>query len=114
MIDEELHIPLPVGKPAKAKPVQDERDVLKVLAENYRVNPGLHMTLSDIKQFLDVSDESLMKYLTALEKKGMVSQFKNRSGEVELVKATLVGIKEANPAEYYQHIPSWVLPKDVF
>jgi len=114
VIDEELHLPLPVGKLPRPKPARNEGDVLKVLAENYRVNPGLHMTLADIKQFLEVSNETLLGYLAALEEKGVVSQLKNRKGEVELVKATLTGISEANPAEYYKHIPSWVLPKDIF
>ena len=114
VIDEELRLPLPVGKLPQPRPARNEGDVLRVLAENYRVNPGLHMTLADIKQFLEVSNETLLKYLTALEEKGVVSQLKNRKGEVELVKATLTGIKEANPADYYKHIPSWVLPKDIF
>jgi hypothetical protein len=114
VIDEELHLPLPVGKLPRPRPARNEGDVLKVLAENYRVNPGLHMTLADIRQFLEVSNETLLKYLAALEEKGVVSQLKNRKGEVELVKATLTGIKEANPADYYKHIPSWVLPKDIF
>ncbi len=114
MIDDELKMPLPIGKLPPPQKVREEMDVLKVLAENYRVNPGLHMTLSDIKQFLDAPDEALLKYLASLEEKEMVSQLKNKKGEVELVKATLTGIKEANPPDYYRHIPSWVLPKDVF
>jgi hypothetical protein len=114
MIDEELNVPMPVGKPPAPKAVKDEMDVLKVLAENYRVNPGLHMTIGDIKQFLDVSNEELLNYLGILEEKGFASQWTNRKGQVELAKATLVGIKEANPPEYYRYIPSWVLPEDVF
>ena len=114
MIDEELNVPMPVGKPPAPKAVKDEMDVLKVLAENYRVNPGLHMTIGDIKQFLDVSNEELLNYVGILEEKGFASQWTNRKGQVELVKATLAGIKEANPPEYYRYIPSWVLPEDVF
>lgn len=114
MVDEELNVPLPVGKPAKPKAVKNEMDVLKVLAENYRTNPGLHMTIGDIKTFLDIRDESLLNYLASLEKKGFASQLKNGNGGVELVKATLQGIKQANPPEYYRHIPSWVSPHDIF
>jgi hypothetical protein len=114
VIDDELGIPLPVGKPPEPRDVEDEMDVLKVLAENYRVNPGLHMTISDIKQFLNLSTEDLLPYLDRLENKGLVSQWQNRKGQVELVKATLEGIKEANPPEYYRHIPSWVRQEDVF
>jgi len=114
MIDDELGIPLPIGPAPEPRKVEDEMDVLRVLAENYRVNPGLHMTIPDIKQFLDISDEDLLKYLDALEEKGLASQWQNRKGQVELVKATLAGIQAANPPEYYRHIPDWVSEKDVF
>jgi hypothetical protein len=114
MIDDELNIPLPAGRPPAPIVVKDEMDILKVLAENYRVNPGLHMTIADMKQFLTVSDEDLLNYLNILEERGLASQYRNRKGQVELVKATLTGIKEANPPEYYRHIPSWVKPADIF
>jgi alkylation response protein AidB-like acyl-CoA dehydrogenase len=114
VIDEELQTPLPLGKAPPPKPIDSETDVLKVLAENYRVNPGLHMTIGDIKQFLDAPDDVLLQHLASLEEKGLASQFKNRRGQVEMAKATLRGIKAANPPEYYRHIPSWVLPEDVF
>jgi hypothetical protein len=114
IIDEELKMPLPIGKLPPPKKVRDEMEVLTVLAENYRTNPGLHMTLADIKQFLDVKDEDLLKYLASLEEKGWVSQYRNRKGLVELVKATWQGLRAANPPEYYRHIPSWVIPQDIF
>jgi hypothetical protein len=72
------------------------------------------MSPADMKQFLNIADEVLQKFLDALEDKGFISQLKNRKGEVELVKATYAGLKEANPPEYYRQIPSWVMPGDVF
>ncbi|MFH1137473.1 MAG: acyl-CoA dehydrogenase family protein [Pseudomonadota bacterium] len=114
MIEEETGMPLPVGVPPERKPVTGEMDILKVLAENYRVNPGLHMTVKDIKQFLDVSDADLATGLKSLEEKGQASTLFNRKGGVEMAKATLVGIGAANPPEYYRHIPDWVRPEDVF
>jgi hypothetical protein len=48
------------------------------------------------------------------EEKGLASQLKSRPGQVEMAKATLPGIKAANPPEHYRHIPSWVLPEDIF
>jgi alkylation response protein AidB-like acyl-CoA dehydrogenase/DNA-binding MarR family transcriptional regulator len=114
VIDEEVKQPLPTGRPPAKEIVRDERDVLKVLAENYRVNPGLHMKIEEIKQFLDVNDEDLFSHLDSLEAKGLVSQWRNRRGQVELVKATLAGIKEANPPEYYRFIPNWVPERDIF
>ncbi len=114
VMDEELATPLPLGAAPQRKPVQNEMDVLKVLAENYRVNPGLHMTLADMKELLDVSDEVLLQHLASLEAKGLASQFKGRRGQVEMAKPTLRGIKEAFPPEYYRHIPDWVTAEDIF
>jgi len=114
VIDEEVKRPLPVGRPPKRWSASNETDILKVMAENYRVNPGLHMTLSDIKEFVEISDDDLLAYLAELENKGLVEQWMNRKGQVELVKATLRGISEANPPDYYRHIPDWVSEKDIF
>jgi len=114
VIDDELKLPLPIGKPPVPKAVQDEMDVMRVLAESYRVNPGLHMTIADIRQFLDVTDEALFKHLETLEEKGWISQWINRKGQVELVKPTLTGIKETNPPEYYRFFPDWVPEEDMF
>ncbi len=113
-IDEEINQPLPLGDKPKPIAVKTEADILKVLAENYRVNPGLHMTIQDIQQFIDLGDEEILQKLTVLGKEGLVSMWKNDKGQVELVKATLKGIKHANPASYYKHIPSWVDKKDIF
>ena len=113
-MDEELNVPLPLGKLPPPKAVTSESDVLQVLAENYRVNPGLHMTLADMKLFLAAPDDVLAQYLSALEERDLVALLRNRKGEVELVKATFAGLKEAHPSEYYRQIPSWVLPEDMF
>ncbi|MBW1817434.1 MAG: acyl-CoA/acyl-ACP dehydrogenase [Deltaproteobacteria bacterium] len=114
IIDEEVKRPLPIGNTSKSRLVSNETDILKLLAENYRVNPGLHMTLGDIKQVVDINDEDLLSYLDVLENKGLAQQWQNRKSQVELVKATLTGIKEANPPEYYRYIPDWVPEKDIF
>ena len=113
VIDPELGVPMPASKVSR-KNVSNEDDVLKVLAENYRVNPGLHMTMQDIKFQLDISDEDLNKYLVALEKKGLASLYRDRRGAVKLAAATYKGLSRANPLEYYRHIPSWVYQKDIF
>jgi alkylation response protein AidB-like acyl-CoA dehydrogenase len=114
VMDEELNLPVPVGKIPPPTPVKDEMDVLRTLAENYRVNPGLHMKIADIRQILDVSEEDLLKYLDILEEKGLASQLSNRKGKVELATATLPGIKEAFPLEHYKYIPSWTAKEDLF
>jgi len=112
--DEGLASVLPVGTPAPPRPVGSETDILRVLAENYRVNPGLHMTADDIRSFLQVDDETLAGHLDSLEAQGLVSQYRDRRGRATMARATLKGIKEAFPAEHYRHIPEWVLPEDTF
>jgi len=113
-IDERLGVPMPVGTAPPAKKPEGEDDVLKVLAEDYRVNPGLHMTMEDIKERLDVSDADLNKYLVSLEEKGLAGLYRDRKGEIALAKATFAGIQKANPKEYYRYIPSWVDKNDIF
>jgi hypothetical protein len=112
--DDELGVPMPPGSPPERQPVGDDVDVLRVLAENYRVNPGLHMTLDDLKVFLDVEDEALLGHLESLEEKGLASQWRDRKGRVGLVKATLEGIKRAFPIEHFRQIPDWVNEEDAF
>lgn len=113
VIDEELKVPMPAGKAPPRKKVAGEDAVLAVVAENYRVNPGLHMTIDDIKELLDVSDEDLNKHLLSLEEKGLANLYRDRRGAVALARATTKGLAEAHPLEYYRYIPAWVNEKDL-
>ena len=100
IVDPEIKLPLPLGKsPAKNLAIKDE-DVLNVLTENYRTNPGLHMTLEDIQEWLDVSRENLIVHLENLEKKGLSGLYRTKDG-VALARATLKGIQVARPPDYY-------------
>jgi len=85
-----------------------------VLVEDYRINPGLHMTMQDLCERLNVSDEDLHTYLQKLDKMGLANLHKNRRGEVTLVRATFQGISKANPQDYYKYFPSWVDQNDMF
>ena len=114
VIDEELNVPMPLGKAPPLIPVSNEDDVLKLLAEDYRVNPGLHMTMEDLKERLDVSDGDLNKYLLSLEEKELVGLYRGKNGEIALARATYVGLARANPLEYYQYFPEWADKKDLF
>ena len=113
-IDVELKVPMPTGKPLPKKPVSSEGDILGVLAENYRINPGLHMTMNDIKELLDVNDEDLNKYLVSLEEKGVASLYRDKRGTVSVARVTLKGLSQANPPDYYKYMPSWVGLEDMF
>jgi alkylation response protein AidB-like acyl-CoA dehydrogenase len=114
VMDEELQVPLPAGKLPAKKKVSKAEDVLKVLAEDYRVNPGLYMTVADLKDLLDVADADLAGYVIGLEKEGLAAIYKDRKGNPAMVRATYKGLAAANPSAYYRHIPSWVDPKDTF
>jgi alkylation response protein AidB-like acyl-CoA dehydrogenase len=113
VIDPDLKVPLPAGKPLPKKPAEAEGDVLTVLAENYRVNPGLHMTMDDIKEWLDVSDADLIKFLEGLEKQGLASLYRTRKG-ISLARASYPGLQKAYPPEHYQYFGEWADPKDLF
>jgi alkylation response protein AidB-like acyl-CoA dehydrogenase len=113
VIDPELKVPLPVGKPLPKEAAKNEDDVLKILGENYRVNPGLYMTMEDIKEWLDIADEDLARYLESLEKQGFAELYRTRKG-IGMARATYKGLQKANPPEYYRYIPAWADPKMSF
>ena len=113
VIHEELGVPVTSsGSPQKEKEI-DEEKLLKILAEDYRVNPGLYMSREDIKELFEVEDEKLDEVLLSLEKKGLVKLYRDKKG-IRLSKATYEGLKKAHPHEYYQWYPSWVNKENIF
>lgn len=110
---DKLGVPMTsADKPTKRSKI-DEDSLLAVLAEDYRVNPGLYMSLEDIKESFAVSDAELEKTLLSLETKELVRL--HRQGEkITLAKATYEGLKKANPPEHYRWFPPWVKDEDIF
>jgi alkylation response protein AidB-like acyl-CoA dehydrogenase len=107
-IHPKLSVPISTPKPEVLKEI-NEKTLLTVLAEDYRVNPGLYMSRSDMKDRLaGVSDEQLNQLLTALEAQGLVKVYKDRRGNIVLAKATYKGLKQAKPPEFYQWYPEWI------
>jgi len=107
-IHPKLGVPISTTKPTAIKEI-NENTVLEMLAEDYRVNPGLYMNRSDMKERLaSVTDEQLNQILTALETKGLIKLFKDKRGNIALAKATYKGLKQAKPPEYYQWYPEWI------
>jgi alkylation response protein AidB-like acyl-CoA dehydrogenase len=107
VIDKETGVPVPLFEPVQDKAAATEENVLMVLAEDYRVNPGLHMTLDDIRQYVNAEGAALDVILTALEEKGDVMLLRGRKG-IQLAKATYAGLSKAHPNEYYRWFPKWV------
>jgi alkylation response protein AidB-like acyl-CoA dehydrogenase len=100
------------GKPAKRSKV-DEDSLLAVLAEDYRVNPGLYMSREELKEAFDVGDVELDGVMASLEKKKLV-RLHRRGKVITLAKATHQGLKQANPPEYYRWFPPWVREENIF
>jgi alkylation response protein AidB-like acyl-CoA dehydrogenase len=113
VIHEELGIPVPFADIQEKQKSIDGEKLLKLLAEDYRVNPGLYMSREDIKESFDVDDKNLDEVLLSLEKKGFARLYRGRKG-IALAKATYDGLKSAHPLEYYQWFPSWVKKEDIF
>jgi hypothetical protein len=113
VIHPELGVPVSMGeKPTKQSQI-DEEKLLNVLAEDYKVNPGLYMSREDIKDLFDVEDKRLDELLASLEQKKWVKLYR-RKKEIGLVKATYEGLKKANPLRHYQWFPSWIKKEDIF
>ncbi len=113
VIHEELGVPLPTAAAPTKQTQIDENRLLKALAEDYRVNPGIYMSLDDLKEQFDVKDEELERVLVSLEEKRLVKLYRKR-GIVQLAKATYQGLKKANPPEYYRWFPPRVRKEDIF
>ena len=112
VIHEELGVPMPAAASAKQTQIDDD-SLLKVLAEDYRVNPGLYMSREDLKEQFEVKNEELERVLLSLEEKKLVKIYRKR-GIIELAKATYEGLKKANPSEYYRWFPPRVRREDIF
>jgi alkylation response protein AidB-like acyl-CoA dehydrogenase len=112
VIHEELGVPVPTNKPIEKLADLNEEGLLGILAEDYRINPGLYMARQDMAGYFHESD-SLDTTLVALEQKGLVKLYRTKKG-IELVKATYEGLKQAHPKEYYRWFPAWVDDKRAF
>ncbi len=99
-------------KPKKLSRI-DEDSLLTVLAEDYRVSPGLYMSLEDLKETFDVNDAELERTLLSLEEEKL-AQLHRKGETILLAKATYEGLKKANPPEHYRWFPPWVKEEDIF
>jgi hypothetical protein len=112
-IHEKLGVPISTIEPLPNVEAS-EKGLLEVLAENYRVNPGLFMTRDDIKERLKASDDELNGLLTALEGKGLAQLYKDRRGAIQMARASYKGLKQAKPLDYYKWYPEWLSKDHIF
>jgi alkylation response protein AidB-like acyl-CoA dehydrogenase/DNA-binding MarR family transcriptional regulator len=92
----------------------NEDNILKVIAHDYKVNPGLYMTVDDVREDIGAGRSKTRKIIEELEKQNLVVTQRDRSGNINLVKATYQGTQKAFHKEYYQWFPDWYADSDKF
>jgi len=113
-IHEKLKVPISTVQPP-SKTNLNEESVLKLLSEDYIVNPGLFMSREDLKERLaDASEEKLDQALKTLESEGSVKLYRDGRGTIALVKATYDGLRKAGPLEKYKWYPEWLSKEFIF
>lgn len=113
IVHEELGVPVFAADLPERRDRVDEEGILKVLAEDYRVNPGLHMSREDLLAYFDVEDSKLDEVLLALESSGLAKLNRDKRG-IALAKATYEGLRKAFPLDHYRWFPSWAEEKNLF
>jgi alkylation response protein AidB-like acyl-CoA dehydrogenase len=113
-LHEKLGVPISTAEPLP-KLETSEENMLKALAEDYQVNPGLFMSREDLKERLTDSDDGrLDKLLTSLEEKSLVKLYRDQRGAITLAKATYEGLRKAGPLENYKWYPNWLSKEFIF
>lgn len=102
-----LGVPVPTTDGPAREAAIDEKKLLALLAEDYRVNPGLYMARQDMKEAFDVDDHVLDELLLSLEKQDLVWLYRTKKG-IELAKASYKGLGRANNKEHYKWYPAWI------
>jgi hypothetical protein len=103
-----LRVPISTNKPKIIKEI-NENTLLELLAEDYRVNPGLFMSRPDIEEKLpSYRDDQLNQILMMLETEGLAKLHRDKRGNIILAKATFKGLRKAKPREYYEWYPEWI------
>ena len=93
----------------------DEEGILKALAEDYMVNPGLYMKREDLKERLTEHDDSkLEELLQKLESEKLVKTHRDGNGKIVLIKATYKGLRKTVPLEKLKWHPDWLNEDHVF
>lgn len=106
ILDPKLGVPVPTAKPVAKKEAATADNLLKLLAENYIINPGLHMTPEDIAEYLDGDIEAAIAALVASGDAATIND--RKTGKAKLVRATYPGLDKANPKEHYRWFPPYV------
>jgi hypothetical protein len=98
-VDKKLGVPISTAEPLSRFSITEE-NVLTVLAEDYLANPGLYMTLEDIKvRLIEPNDSRLYAILEGLESKDLIKLYRGGKGSIDLAKATYAGLRKTATLE---------------
>ena len=113
--DDELNFPIKSNKESRFKGLEvNEENVLKVIAHDYKVNPGLYMTPDDVREDIGGDREKLLEIFNTLKEQNLIVSHNDRTGKIALIKANYDGLKKAFPDSYYQWFPKWYSDADKF
>jgi len=113
-VNKKLGVPISTAEPLSRFSITEE-NVLTVLAEDYLANPGLYMTLEDMRERLtEANDSKLYATLENLESKNLIKLYRGRKGSIDLAKATYAGLRRTATLEKYKWFPDWVSKDFIF
>jgi len=113
--NDEVNAPIISARESEFKGMEmNEENILKVIAHDYKVSPGLYMTPDDVRQDIGGSRSEIRKIFGSLEDKKLIVTLRDRQSKIALVKATYEGLQKAFPKEYYQWFPDWYEDSDKF
>jgi hypothetical protein len=103
-----LKIPTSTSEPLP-KLEMSRASLLRILAEDYIVNPGLYLSREDLRARLTTtSEEGLDRELLGLETETLVKLYRDGHGMITLAKATYKGLREAGSLDQYKWFPDWL------
>jgi len=109
-IHPELGVPILTMAPSEwtGKEVNKE-NILKIMAEDFKCNPGLYMTPDDIKDLIKGRAKAVEAVLDELEKDGLIVTLRHpKTKKLILAKANYEGLRQAYPKEFYRWYPDWI------
>jgi len=114
--DEDVNAPLISMKDSKFNGLEvNEENILKVIAHDYKINPGLYMTPDDVREDIGGGSRSKIRSIfETLENQNLIVCHRDKQSKIVLVKATYEGLQKAFPKEHYQWFPEWYDDSDKF
>lgn len=105
-MDQKKNIPIQTSTESEYMGIEiNAENVLKILADDFRCNPALYMSIGDIAAMTGGKNKDIIRVCEELEAEGLVAIFSGKKRKVEMVKANYKGLDKAFPKEFYRWIP---------